>query len=97
MGDDADALERFLDLLQKFLHAYGSEFIPHVNKVVVQILNDVFYKDKPSAFAMEEILWYLADAFPKHVEHLTDMEYVAEQEIALLDKEQECQKTSESI
>lgn len=96
MGDDADALERFLDLLQKFLHAYGSEYIPHVNKIVVQILNDVFYKEKPAAFAMEEILWYLADAFPKFVENLSDMEYVCEQEIALLQEETECQKNIES-
>ncbi len=87
MGDDDDdALGNFLGLLDKFICTYGGEYIPHVHKIILKILNDVYFKEKPSALAMEEILWYLAEAFPKNTEDLGDMEYLCKQELALIEE-----------
>lgn len=78
MGDDADDLEQFLDMVQKFLHTYESEYTSHVNKVVVGIITAVFYEGKSLHSAMEEILHYLEVSFPESVVGLEDMRGLCE-------------------
>ena len=81
-----DSMSAFLILLGSFLRENcDKEYRHHVMKVVTRITNDIFEKEKPAALAMEEILWYLVEAFPKDVESLKPMENLCQNQIALLE------------
>ena len=81
-----DSMSAFLILLGSFLRENcDKEYRPHVMKIVTRITNDVFEKEKPAAFAMEEILWYLASSFPADTYNLKPMETLCQNQIALLE------------
>ena len=77
-------LEEFTALLAGYFHTVNQEYVVHAQKIIVRILDDVFHKEKPPALAMEEILWYLADAFPENKDNLNGMENLCQSEIAKL-------------
>ena len=80
-----DPMTGFLILMNQFLrNCCEAEYRPHVMKIVTKIINDIYDKDKPPAFAMEEILWYLASAFPKNVSSLNNLETLCQKQIAML-------------
>ena len=85
MDTECVPLKNFSDLFDKFLRKIDQEYVPFVRKVTVVILNDVYQKDKLPALAMEEILWYLAGAFPHQVEDLHPMVKLCQNEIAKLE------------
>ena len=82
-----DPMSAFLILLGAFLREHcDAEYRNHVMKVITRITNDIYEKDKPAALAMEEILWYLASAFPNDVTSLTPMESLCKKQIAKLER-----------
>ncbi len=82
-----DPMTAFLLLMNRFLrNCCEAEYRSHALKIITKIINDIYDKDKPPALAMEEILWYLASAFPKHVSNLKPMEQLCQKQIAKLEE-----------
>ena len=80
-------LMEFSDLLAGYFTLVNPEYVTHAKKIIVKILGDVYDKGKPPALAMEEILWYLADAFPDNKDNLNLMENLCQNEIAKLEND----------
>ena len=85
MSSGQKDLDLFLHSLNTFWRTCTAEYVPAAKRCVITILYDVYDHDKPEALAMEEILWYLAGAFPKQVEELNEMEQICRRAIRQLE------------
>ena len=67
-------MEQFYSSMDLFIRGVPSEYSRHVNKEVVNIMTDIYWKDASEIDVMRSILDYFTETFPERTEDLIDME-----------------------
>jgi len=83
--DQQEGLDKYIKLMDNFLRMTNQEFTSHTRVNIVRMLDDVYHKGKTPAFAMEEIFWYLNDAYPELNHKLYKMENLCQSELSKLE------------